>query len=251
MPFTFAHPALILPFRKISGRYISFTGLVMGSMIPDFEFFFKMRTGPNIGHHFPGIFYLDIPLTFILCFIFHEFVKRHLYSNLPIFLQQRLKKYASFNWGQYAVENTLVVIFSITLGIATHLFWDAFTHDDGFFVERIHLLNAQTSFLGGAFPIYAILQVMFSLLGLIAVGSCIWNMPRANIQATTGYIQYWFLIGFATLSFFVLRLFFLSHYDTFWDRFMGFMGSLIYAMIVVSIFLSCRKSSRYRAADKS
>ncbi|KKO89634.1 MULTISPECIES: DUF4184 family protein [Sphingobacterium] len=251
MPFTFAHPALILPFRKINRRYLSFTGLVVGSMVPDFEFFFKMRTGPNIGHHFPGFFFLDIPLALILCFIFHEFVKGPLYSNVPLFLQKRLKKYASFKWGNYAVENPFVVLFSVTLGIATHVFWDAFTHDDGFFVERFHVLNATIFFLNAKFPVYAILQVIFSLFGLVVVCNCIRKIPKDENQMAEGYIKYWSLIALFTLLFFVMRSLILSHYNTFWDLFMGLMGSLIYAMILVSILGGYKKSDRYRTADKS
>ncbi|WP_343561422.1 DUF4184 family protein [Sphingobacterium sp.] len=251
MPFTFSHPALILPFRKIDRKYISFTGLVMGSMIPDFEFFLKMRTGPNLGHHFPGVFLLNIPLAFVLCLIFHEFVKQPLFSNVPFFLQQRLRKYAAFNWSRYAVENTFVVISSITLGIATHLFWDAFTHDDGFFVEHFSLLKVELSFFNVKIPIYAVLQVIFSLAGLIAVCKSIWKMPKYKNQLTAVYFKYWSLIGVFTVLFFVMRSFFLSNYNTFWDRFMGLMGSLIYASILVSIYWGYRKSGRYCTADKS
>jgi len=252
MPFTFSHPALILPFQKIGKRYVSFTGLVMGSMIPDFEFFFKMRTGPNIGHHFPGAFFLNIPLALILCFIFHEFVKRPLFYNVPFFLKARLVKYVSFNWYQYAIKNTFVIVSSITFGISTHLFWDAFTHDDGFFVERIRFLSVQVSFFNYTFPMYAILQVIFSIVGLIAVGSCIWKMPKIKRLVPQGEnSRYWALIGALSVLFFVIRSLLLSNYTTFWDNFMGLMGSLIYAIISVSILQYFKYLGRNGARDKS
>ncbi len=40
MPFTFAHPAAVLPFMKKQSKYISVTALILGSMAPDFEYFY-------------------------------------------------------------------------------------------------------------------------------------------------------------------------------------------------------------------
>ncbi|SEF46838.1 protein of unknown function [Flavobacterium urumqiense] len=41
MPFTFSHPAIILPFLK--NKKLSATALIIGSMSPDFEYFFRMK----------------------------------------------------------------------------------------------------------------------------------------------------------------------------------------------------------------
>jgi hypothetical protein len=45
MPFTFAHTALIIPLCYIRRRYrwISATGLITGSVAPDFEKFFRLK----------------------------------------------------------------------------------------------------------------------------------------------------------------------------------------------------------------
>ena len=42
MPFTFSHPAIILPLAKINAKYISLTALVAGSMAPDSDFSFDI-----------------------------------------------------------------------------------------------------------------------------------------------------------------------------------------------------------------
>ena len=39
MPWTFAHPAAVLPFRRIVGRQLPLLGLVVGSMAPDMGYF--------------------------------------------------------------------------------------------------------------------------------------------------------------------------------------------------------------------
>jgi hypothetical protein len=42
MPFTFAHPAIVLPLKHLPKRWYSLTGLIIGSMTPDFEYFIRM-----------------------------------------------------------------------------------------------------------------------------------------------------------------------------------------------------------------
>ncbi|WP_240482010.1 DUF4184 family protein [Flavobacterium psychrophilum] len=39
MPFTFSHPAIILPLRYLPRQWFSLTGLIIGSLTPDFEYF--------------------------------------------------------------------------------------------------------------------------------------------------------------------------------------------------------------------
>ena len=53
MPFTPAHPAIVLPL--IRSRYFSATGLIIGSLSPDFEYFFKMSVDSIYSHSKGGI----------------------------------------------------------------------------------------------------------------------------------------------------------------------------------------------------
>ena len=84
MPFTPAHPAIVLPFLKL--RYFSATGLVVGCMTPDFEYFFKMSVDAIHSHSTAGLFYFDLPVTLILSVVFHQFVKSNFIQNLPLYI---------------------------------------------------------------------------------------------------------------------------------------------------------------------
>ncbi|KFN01337.1 hypothetical protein DJ93_1011 [Bacillus clarus] len=64
MPFTFAHPAAVIPFCKKQSPYISVTALVLGSMAPDFEYFLHFRPYGSIGYTRLGFFYFNLPLVF-------------------------------------------------------------------------------------------------------------------------------------------------------------------------------------------
>ncbi len=50
MPFTFSHPAIVLPFLK--KKHFSATALVVGTMSPDLEYFFRMKIQSEISHTF-------------------------------------------------------------------------------------------------------------------------------------------------------------------------------------------------------
>jgi hypothetical protein len=89
MPFTFSHPALILRLTRLPKRWVSATGLVLGSIIPDLEKFLKMNDGNTFSHTFPGMFWFDLPLAILLSFVFHRAVRDSLIDNLPAFLQAR------------------------------------------------------------------------------------------------------------------------------------------------------------------
>ncbi|HMG06875.1 MAG TPA: DUF4184 family protein, partial [Mucilaginibacter sp.] len=46
---TFAHPAIVLSFKYFPKRWFSKTGLVIGSMAPDFEYFIRLRVKAGLG----------------------------------------------------------------------------------------------------------------------------------------------------------------------------------------------------------
>ena len=104
MPFTFSHPAIILPLNYLPKKWISLTGLVIGSLTPDFEYFIRMKIESNYSHTFWGIFWFDLPLGILLTFIFHNIVKTELFKNLPKELNQRFVTEEELNWSNYFAE---------------------------------------------------------------------------------------------------------------------------------------------------
>lgn len=239
MPFTFAHPALVAPISK-SRFGLSVTGLVIGSMIPDFEFIFRMKVGENIGHHWIGVLLFDVPFAFLLCLVFHQYIRDRLIENLPDWYQARFVRFVEVNWAAYARANKVKVLLSILLGIGTHLFWDAFTHHDGFFVELIPLLQRSVQFFQYIVPAYTLLQIASSVWGLWVVQSVISRLPvRQYMEADCP--TYWPMITITAEVIFVVRLLFLPARHSFWDLFFAGMGSVIYALLAVSMLLRKRQ----------
>ena len=135
MPFTFSHAVVVLPFLK--NNKVSSTGLIIGTMAPDLEFFFRMRTQSEISHTFKGLFWIDLPLAILVVLLFHGILKKTVLLNTPFFIQSRLTELISTNWFDYFKNNIMLVVMSFLVGASTHFFFDAFTHWDGFFVEQI------------------------------------------------------------------------------------------------------------------
>ena len=141
MPFTFSHPAIVLPLTFLPRQWFSLTGLVIGSLTPDFEYFLRMRIKSNYSHTIDGLFWFDLPLGLLLALIFHNIVRDSLFDNFPSILKSRFLAFRQFDWNDHFKRKWFVVAISILIGAASHIFWDSFTHDHGYFVQTIPALQ--------------------------------------------------------------------------------------------------------------
>jgi hypothetical protein len=210
MPFTPAHPAIVLPFLKLKPERISATALVIGSIAPDFEYFFKMSVNGEYSHTLLGIFYFNIPVAILMSLLFHEVVKRNLIANLPVFFQYRFQPMQSLNFKEHFKRYYWVVIISAALGSLSHIFWDAFTHNDGFFAQRISLYKQVViPFDGVRYPLFYGLQHISTYVGLTLVLTYIVLMkPEKNSPVYQPTLLYWLLVGVIASGIVSLRYYF-------------------------------------------
>ena len=211
MPFTPAHAAIVLPFIK--SRYTSATGLIVGSLTPDFEYFLKMSVDSNYSHTFPGLFYFDLPIAVALAFIFHGVVKKNLISNLPACIQQRLQLLNELNFKSYFKKNYLIFITSALLGETSHILWDGFTHGDGYFVNQLSFYDGTNVFLGGArYPLWYVLQHVSTFAGLAVVFIYLFMMKRNLSKTSKPSVLYWLVVLIIMIMVICIRFSF-SAYD--------------------------------------
>ena len=133
VPFTPAHPAIVLPLLRRGRPWIDPVALVAGSMAPDFEYFLRARMDGRISHTLIGLLMFDLPVGLFLAVLFRRLVGPALELALPTSLTVRVKgafpelpKLRCGHAWAAAVGCTL-------LGAASHLFWDAFHPPDGIF----------------------------------------------------------------------------------------------------------------------
>ncbi|WCM43181.1 DUF4184 family protein [Flavobacterium sp. CBA20B-1] len=206
MPFTFSHPAIILPLTFLPRHWFSLTGLVIGSLTPDFEYFIRMRIKSEFSHTIEGLFWFDLPLGLILAFLFHSIVRDRLFDNLPTFLKSRFLSFQKFDWNEHFKKNWIVVSISILIGGSSHIFWDSFTHDHGYFVQTIPALQNVVDFLGRQIPILKILQHSSTLLGGLIIAFAIYKLPQSKTENDNINLKYWAILVGLTSTIISIRL---------------------------------------------
>jgi len=195
MPFTFAHPALIIPLLRGRQRWpwLSATGLVAGSVAPDFEKFFRLKLASTHSHTIASLFYFSCPVGLGLALLFHGLVRQPLLRHLPAFLHHRLSRWAVVDWPAFGRRHPLGVLASIWIGAATHLLWDSFTHHNATLARFFPWLELVVVLPHYRVHTYAFLALLSSLGGGLAIGYAIWRLPaqpgRPARAATL--LRYW------------------------------------------------------------
>jgi hypothetical protein len=205
MPFTFSHPAIVLPLYKASSRYLSLTGLIIGSMTPDFEYFMRLRVLSIYSHTWYGILWFDLPLALFVSFIFHLSVRKTLIRNLPDILFRRFGIYADLDWKLLFENRWMQVVFSCILGILSHILWDGFTHKQGFTVTSIPALQGNWTLGELSVPVYRTIQHVSTLLGGITIVYYLSLLPTRKVSRPKPNSRFWMLTFLITLVVLGLR----------------------------------------------
>ena len=184
MPWTLSHPAAVLPFRPFAKRPLSFAALVIGSMTPDVGYSLNRFDLSNFAHTMVGSFVACVPTGLILLVIFGLFRRPVAYA-LPSPHRQALMPLCSpfprklVDWG--------VLLLALWVGAWTHIFWDAFTHDGGWFVEHWPALQQSLGdWWDSNVHVYLVLQELSTVIGfaLIVLAYCLWLRRRPTTEAS-------------------------------------------------------------------
>lgn len=207
MPFSFAHPVAVLPIKHKWKKQFDLTGLVLGSIAPDFEYFIKFKPEALIGHGLTGFLLLNLPLCIVFAFLFHRVIKKPLITCLPKPFDKGYKYLAEKVWKIRGFKELLIFIYSSLIGMLTHVFWDAFTHENGRFVVWFPVLAREVEFMEYSIPIYKFLQHGSTLIGGLAILIFILRLRRTESQTrsipTRCKLLYYFTTLFAGIAFVV------------------------------------------------
>jgi len=218
MPFTFAHPLYAAPLKLAKPGWFSLTGLTLGSMSPDFEYFIALEPYQTFGHSGLGLLLQAIPLSLLFAWVFHHVIKVPLADYLPgsFGLSGKAKGLIRRHpWRMARWRDWLVFLVSVVIGFGTHVFLDAFTHLHGYFVVRWPLLNEML--LG--YPVYKLLQHGLSLTGLAVFGmmALVWLIrPASEAVRNQGSVSaqakwlYWATVALTVIATVACKLLFSS-----------------------------------------
>jgi hypothetical protein len=108
------------------------------------------------------------------------------------------------------------VISSAFIGSCSHIFWDAFTHNDGFFAQHISLYKrVVVPYDGVQYPLFYALQNISTAVGLvIVIAYILFLKPEKYLAISRPSITYWLLIFFISGCVIFLRFAFdLENYN--------------------------------------
>lgn len=232
MPFTFAHPAIVLPLARASSRYFSLTALVIGSIIPDFEYFLRAEIYSAYSHTVTGLLYFDAPVGLIVYLAFVYIVRMPLLIHLPEYFRER------FNSSFYQMR-WRVVVGSILIGAASHLIWDSFTHRTGYIAQRMTFLQKSVIIGDYPVPIFKVMQHGSTLMGLLVIIVVIGQLPR-HAGNPGNHIAYYWLIAFAVFSICLGILYFSGDFTTIGDYVVASIAGALLGVFMASVYYRIR-----------
>ncbi len=170
MPFTLAHPATVLPLRRLIGPdRLPFEAFVIGTLSPDFEYLFRLEPIALISHAWYGLVLFCLPAGLVALALWTLLLGN---PTRALFALPTPGPRPRLTWG-WAVRAAAAVV----IGGATHVVWDAFTHRDTWGPVLMPALNNTAFTLGGMrVPWYDVWQVLSSLVGGAVVLSWLWHL---------------------------------------------------------------------------
>ncbi len=162
MPFTFSHPAAVLPIHSRFKNWIPLSALVIGSLVPDAAYYLPLpEYFKQNSHTLLGTFSSSLPVGVFVWLIFFWLAAPAVFllpsPHREAIRSQRKPRIAS-------VQQALGVASGLLIGAWSHVLWDSFTHERGWIVKQTPLL--QRPLLGTMLPGYKALQYLSSIFGL-------------------------------------------------------------------------------------
>jgi Domain of unknown function (DUF4184) len=189
MPFTLAHPAAVIPLRRV--RLLRTVPLIIGAMAPDIPYYLPWRIAkhiPQTTHTAIGTFTIDLPIGLLLL-VFIWLLRGPLAA--PLGPGGRDKSFAALERFGSRPGNWALAPLSLLIGSWTHLAWDSFTHPDGWMVSRISALSAPVSLFSYTGELCHVLQYASSVFGLAVLAIWFVRLPTpagepANAERPAG-----------------------------------------------------------------
>ena len=165
MAFTPAHVAAVLPVgRRLAGRgSVLLAPLVIGSMAPDFPTYLPSPVVRDQTHTIAGVLTYSALFGLACVLLWDRVFSSPTRDLAPAWVRRRLAPAPR----HLRLADLPAAYLALVVGGLTHIFWDDFTHEGGWFVVRSSLLNEHL----GRWPVFEWLQLGTSVVGCVVVAA--------------------------------------------------------------------------------
>jgi len=182
------------------------TGLVIGSMAPDFEYFIRLRVKSVYSHTWAGLFWFDVPLGLVLTLLYGSLIKDKLIDHLPGLLNNRFQQFKNAPSNNYSFYYLIIIGISVLTGAASHIIWDGFTHPTGYFVGVIPILTRTISLGNRHVYIYKLIQHASTIAGLGFILLIVLSLPQGNRIKISHITIYWMEVIIISIIVLLIRI---------------------------------------------
>ncbi|HEX5018530.1 MAG TPA: DUF4184 family protein, partial [Actinomycetes bacterium] len=175
MPFTASHVAAVLPATRfpLLRDPLILSAFAIGAMSPDVPYFVPFDMTWAWGHNWQGLLVMDVPVTLALVAMFWLVLAAPLRALAPEPMRARLPRKVLASHRSHWPRTFALLVMASAIGAATHILWDAFTHEGRFGVMAVPMLQAPD--VVGPLAAYRVLQYASSIVGLALIG---WSLVR-------------------------------------------------------------------------
>lgn len=243
MPFTLAHIGYILPVKKKWKTSFSTTGLVFGSLAPDYDILFRIT---NVRFHLFQYDLIEIllyilPLSMLSALFFHLFCRNILIKHLPEPFEKRYSQHNAVNTFHLFRTSILRIGGSALFAIFLHLLLDFLCHMLDAHRIRMHVFHfLPNEFVATAAYFLGIygLPVLFSLAGFYLIYRSEFPKPMriGSISIPADKRPFWIMLLIATLLIAAVKITITEADDTFYADY------IIISMttsLIVAIYFTC------------
>jgi len=148
------------------------TALMVGSMAPDFGYFFSHEASRAFTHSWPGLVTFSLPAGLAVWLFYVAVLEK---ATITLLTDRWHTRFAHTD----AITLSLLVraAIAVVLGAATHLLWDALTHRATFVTDAFPVLLGPVPGVPWM-PIYHFLHGLSSVVGLVILAIWARNLHR-------------------------------------------------------------------------
>ena len=182
MPFTLSHPVVSIPLRRYLGDFGILSALFIGAMTPDFvymlpaDFAYYHRLE---GHSLMGLFKVCLPMGILFFYLYHLLMAPVIVAIFPKPLRNRLPDHLLLGRCPPS-NNTHALILSILIGAATHIIFDAFTHENALTSYFTWISTPLLTLDGHPIMPFRVIQHGGTIIGLVLIGWWIFKWYKAT-----------------------------------------------------------------------